>query len=66
MDVQKLAALEEAATGSPLIYGNRTTLLFDGPQAMGAMQNAIRGAQDSINLETYIFDQDEHPEAHPS
>ncbi len=59
MDVQKLAALEEAATGSPLIYGNRTTLLFDGPQAMGAMQNAIRGAQDSINLETYIFDQDE-------
>ena len=59
MDVQKLAALEEAATGSPLIYGNRTTLLFDGPQAMGAMQNAIRGAQDNINLETYIFDQDE-------
>ncbi len=59
MDVQKLAAMEEAATGSPLIYGNRTTLLFDGPQAMGAMQNAIRGAQDNINLETYIFDQDE-------
>ena len=59
LDVQKLAALEEAATGSPLIYGNRTTLLFDGPQAMGAMQNAIRGARDNINLETYIFDQDE-------
>lgn len=59
MDAHKLAALEEAATGSPLIYGNRTTLLFDGPQAMGAMQNAIRGAQDNINLETYIFDQDE-------
>ena len=59
MDAHKLAALEEAATGSPLIYGNRTTLLFDGPQAMGAMQNAIRGAQDNINLETYIFDHDE-------
>lgn len=59
LDIKRLAALEEAATGSPLIYGNRTTLLFDGPQAMGAMQNAIRGAQDNINLETYIFDQDE-------
>lgn len=59
LDVQKLAALEEAATGSPLIAGNRTTLLFDGPQAMGAMQSAIRSAQDNVNLETYIFDQDE-------
>ena len=58
-DVAKLAAMEEAATGSPLIAGNRTTLLFDGPQATGAMLQAIRGAQDNINLETYIFDQDE-------
>lgn len=58
-DVARLAAMEEAATGSPLISGNKTTLLFDGPQAMSAMMNAIRGAQDNINLETYIFDQDE-------
>ena len=58
-DIAKLAAMEEAATGSPLIAGNRTTLLFDGPQATGAMLDAIRGAQDNINLETYIFDQDE-------
>lgn len=58
-DVARLAAMEEAATGSPLIAGNRTTLLFDGPQATGAMLEAIRGAQDNINLETYIFDQDE-------
>ena len=58
-DVAKLAAMEEAATGSPLIAGNRTTLLFDGPQAIGAMLAAIRGATDNINLETYIFDQDE-------
>ena len=59
LDVKKLAALEEAATGSPLVYGNRTTLLFDGPQAMGSMMAAIRGAENNINLETYIFDQDE-------
>ncbi|GAC1407003.1 MAG: phospholipase D-like domain-containing protein [Burkholderiaceae bacterium] len=58
-DVVKLAAMEEAATGSPLISGNRTTLLFDGPQAISAMLTAIRGAQDNINLETYIFDADE-------
>jgi len=58
-DVAKLASLEEAATGSPLIAGNRTTLLFDGPEAMGAMLGAIRNAQDNINLETYIFDADE-------
>ena len=58
-DVTKLAAMEEAATGSPLVAGNRTTLLFDGPQAITAMLAAIRGAQDNINLETYIFDADE-------
>ena len=58
-DIARLAAMEEAATGSPLIAGNRTTLLFDGPQATGAMLTAIRAAQDNINLETYIFDQDE-------
>jgi cardiolipin synthase len=59
LNIKKLAALEESATGSPLIYGNRTTLLFDGPQAMSAMMAAIRGAENNINLETYIFDQDE-------
>lgn len=59
VDIQRLAALEEAATGSPLIAGNKVTLLFDGPQTMQAMIAAISAAQDSVNLETYIFDQDE-------
>lgn len=59
IDVQELAALEEAATGSPLIAGNKVTLLFDGPQTMKAMIAAISAARDNINLETYIFDQDE-------
>ncbi|MEO8407261.1 MAG: hypothetical protein ABI476_02380 [Oxalobacteraceae bacterium] len=57
-DIQSLAALEEAATGSPLIAGNKVTLLFDGPQTMQAMIAAVSTATDSINLETYIFDQD--------
>ena len=59
VDVTALAALEEAATGSPLIAGNKVTLLHDGPQIMASMIEAIGAAKDHINLETYIFDQDE-------
>jgi len=59
LDLEAQAALEEAATGVPLIAGNKCTLLYDGPQTMGAMLQAIAGASNNINLETYIFDQDE-------
>ena len=59
IDIQARAALEEAATGSPLIAGNKVDLLYDGPQTMNAMLAAISEAKDNINLETYIFDQDE-------
>jgi len=58
LDPATQAALEEAATGVPLIAGNRCTLLFDGPQTMRAMLAAIQAARNNINLETYIFDQD--------
>ncbi|WP_076591472.1 cardiolipin synthase [Herminiimonas arsenitoxidans] len=54
----ELAALEEAATGSPLIAGNKLTLLNDGPETMAAMLAAIKNAKNHINLETYIFNQD--------
>lgn len=59
LDLQQQAALEEAATGVPLIAGNKCTLLFDGPQTMSEMLKAIAAARNHINLETYIFDQDE-------
>jgi cardiolipin synthase len=59
LDLQAQAALEEAATGVPLIAGNKCTLLFDGPQTMAEMYKAISDARNNINLETYIFDQDE-------
>ena len=59
VDLAMMAAIEEAATGKPLIAGNKVTLLYDGPQTMAAMMEAISSAQDHINLETYIFDQDE-------
>lgn len=58
-DLKELAVLEEAATGVPLIAGNKVTLLFDGPATMRAMMEAAKGAKNTINLETYIFDQDE-------
>lgn len=59
LNMQTQAALEEAATGVPLIDGNKVTLLFDGPQTMSEMLKAINGARNNINLESYIFDQDE-------
>ncbi|WP_293776128.1 cardiolipin synthase [uncultured Oxalicibacterium sp.] len=55
VDLPQLAALEEAATGSPLIAGNELTLLNDGPETIKAMTAAIRAAKDHVNLETYIF-----------
>jgi cardiolipin synthase len=58
LDTKALAAVEELATGNPLIAGNKVTLLYDGPQTMAAMMEAISAAKDHINLETYIFDQD--------
>jgi cardiolipin synthase len=57
-DLTSMALLEEQATGVPLIAGNRVTLLFDGPATMREMMAAARAATGSINLETYIFDQD--------
>ncbi len=58
MQGKALAGVEERATGQPLIAGNRATLLYDGPQTMASMMQAISAAKDHINLETYIFDQD--------
>jgi cardiolipin synthase len=58
-DLKSLAALEEQATGMPLVAGNKVTLLFDGPATMREMMAAARAATSTINLETYIFDQDQ-------
>lgn len=52
-------ALEEAIVGSPLTTGNRVLLLQDGPATYQAMYAAILAAQDHINMETYILDDDE-------
>jgi cardiolipin synthase len=52
-------ALIESISGSPLIAGNKVTLLIDGPATYAAMFGAIQNARDHIHLETYIFEEDE-------
>jgi len=52
-------ALEQAVTGTPLVSGNRVRLLEDGPDTYRAMFAAIAAASDHINMETYIFEDDE-------
>lgn len=56
-----LAGLERLCTrltGNPLLAGNRITVLEDGDAAYPAMLWAIAGAQRSITLASYIFDND--------
>ena len=57
--VKSYVALMEAISGSPLVTGNKVTLLIDGPATYAAMFEAIEGAKDHVNFETYIFDEDE-------
>ncbi|MFL9877781.1 cardiolipin synthase [Herbaspirillum rhizosphaerae] len=57
--LEKHLAVEEAVTGSPLVAGNKVTLLIDGPATYASMFAAIREARDHINMETYIFESDD-------
>jgi cardiolipin synthase len=57
--LERHVAVEEAAVKSPLVVGNRATLLQDGPATYKAMFAAIRRARHHINLETYIIEDDE-------
>ena len=51
-------ALEAEIVGSPLVVGNNVELLVDGPSTYSAMFEAIENAKDSINMETFIFEND--------
>ena len=57
--LRKHLSIEEEINDFPLVIGNRVTLLQDGPATYRAMYAAIRAARDHINLETYIFADDE-------
>ena len=52
-------AVEQAVAGAPLTLGNRVVILENGPTTYAAMLGAIASARDSINMETYILEDDE-------
>lgn len=54
--MQSLSLLSQRVTGLPLQAGNAVQPLSSGAAAMEAMLAAIGKAQQSIGLETYIFD----------
>src|SRR5215471_4144752 len=54
--LQRHYALQHALSDSPLVFGNQTSLLSDGTQALPAMFQAMRRARDHINLEYFIFE----------
>jgi len=56
--LDKQMALEQAISDSPLVLGNKVSLLQDGAATYAAMFGAIRQAKDHINLETYIIEDD--------
>jgi len=57
--LERHTAIVESVTESPLTKGNKLTLLTDGPATYAAMFKAIQNAKDHINLESYIFEDDE-------
>jgi cardiolipin synthase len=57
--LQRYALLIEVISGSPLVTGNKVTLLIDGPATYDAMFKTIRSAKDHINFETFILEDDE-------
>ncbi len=52
-------AVFESVSGSPLVKGNKVSLLIDGPATYAAMFKAVEAAKDHINLETFIIEGDE-------
>lgn len=57
--LDKQIALEQAINDSPLLLGNKVTLLQNGEATYQAMFAAIGAARDHVNLESYIIEDDE-------
>ena len=57
--LERVLAVEEALTKSPLVAGNAIELLVDGPDTYEAMFDAISKAEHHVHLETYILADDE-------
>jgi cardiolipin synthase A/B len=52
-------AYEQEIVGSPLSSGNKVTLLQDGPATYQALYGAMAAAKNSIDMESYIIEDDE-------
>ncbi|HEY2560869.1 MAG TPA: phospholipase D-like domain-containing protein [Caldimonas sp.] len=52
-------ALEQAVSDHPLVLGNKVTVLEDGSNTYAAMFGLIASARDSIDMETYILEEDD-------
>jgi cardiolipin synthase A/B len=57
--LERETAVMESVSGSPLIKGNKVSLLADGPATYAAMFKAVEKANDHINIETFIFEADD-------
>ena len=57
-------AIEEAVAESPLVAGNHTRLLRDGPQSFQAIFAAIAGARKQVNLEYFTLEDVESDGVH--
>jgi cardiolipin synthase A/B len=57
--IQANISLMESLGGPPLTAGNQVALLIDGPATFASMSKAISDAKDHVNIETFIFDDDE-------
>ena len=57
--LEQQVQLMQSVSGSPLVAGNKVTLLIDGAATYAAMFEAIQNAKDHINFETFIFEDDE-------
>jgi len=57
--LERESAVMESVSGSPLIKGNKVSLLVDGPATYAAMFKVVENAKDHINIETFIFEGDE-------
>ena len=51
-----LRQLSDSVTRRPLVDGNRVELLINGEQAYPAMLEAIKNAEKSVDISSYIFD----------
>jgi cardiolipin synthase len=57
--LERHTAVLESVSGNPVVKGNRVTLLAGGETTYAAMFAAAESAKDHINIETFIFNDDE-------